>query len=250
MGCSPSIPLNESIYSLDTIKDMAQTGDIVLFSGQGPISTCVRLFSESVWSHVAVIFRSNNNQVFVWECSQDDKLYDSISGEKKRGARLVLWEEMFMGGYDGYFIALRKLRWDTNLSMLNEQVAQLKNQWQNDQHIGMLQIFKNMIDIDYCSDLLPLVGSTMNSFHDHPGSFREEFCTQLTIETLRSMQIAKPSSTICNIPMEGEGKQSYKYKLDDFTSKHGNGIESLDLYDWASYSAEYYAEIPKKHTIY
>lgn len=246
MGCVPSVPENEQMYTLDQIKNSAETGDIILFSGHGPISSCVRLFSHSVWSHVALIYRDNDGRVFIWECSQDDKLHDNISGIKKRGARLVLWEEMFGGGYDGFFIALRKLRWNTELEALNKEVAELKDRWQHDEFIGLRALFRSMIDIEYCSDLLPLVGSTMLSSHDHPGSLREQFCTQLTITTLRAMDIAKNGSPICQPQYDGYGRPSYKYKLDYFTSDYGNGVDALDLFGWGIYSKEYYALIPRK----
>ena len=252
MGCKPSVIDTEQLYSIDEIRDNAETGDLILFSGKGNISNCVRLFSGSVWSHVAIIFKSNDGEVYIFECAQDDKFIDRITGVRKRGARLVRFDDMLemrdgLPHYDGYFIALRKLSWNDKSKKMNAYVEKLKDNWQNNDHTGVMHIFSSMIHIEYTSDLLPLIGSTMTSDHDHPGSFDEKFCTQLTIEVLRAMFIAEPGPITCQGPIvqPRKGKPSYKYKLDDFTSLYGDSTESLDLLSWASYSREYYATIPQ-----
>ena len=81
MGCSPSIPHEDRLISISDIYEHSQTGDLILFSGRGNISNLVRLFSHSIWSHVAIIYRNHiNNELFVLECAQDDHMIDSVTG--------------------------------------------------------------------------------------------------------------------------------------------------------------------------
>ena len=242
MGCSVSIPTNATVISMTELKRHASTGDLVLFSGKGNISNCVRMFSVSKWSHVAVIYVNKKGEKFIWECSQDSKMIDSITGKPKRGARLVKFGE-FIEKYEGYFMALRKLRWDPSN---DEYMKNLQSQW-NSKKVGLEKIiFPKMVQTDYTSDLVVLVSSIMNSNHNHPGSLNEAFCTQLTIKTLRVMCIAKPGQSPYFLEMSKDlGKSSYQYNLNSFTSNEGNSQNSLDLYDCFYYDNEYYAFFEK-----
>jgi len=50
------------------VRDNLNTGDIVLFSGKGGISTAIKLFTHSKWSHVGMVFKVPNiNMVLLWE---------------------------------------------------------------------------------------------------------------------------------------------------------------------------------------
>lgn len=94
MGCSPSIPQHVNIVDRKWIIENAAIGDMIILSGRGNISNCVRGFSESDWSHVGMIYVDESGKKFVWESSQDLRLYDHNTKKFKDGPRLVDLQEM------------------------------------------------------------------------------------------------------------------------------------------------------------
>lgn len=67
-----------------------KTGDVVLFSGKGGISTSVKWVTLSRWSHVGMVMVLDEYDfVCVWESVATPTLADVESGHARRGVQLV-----------------------------------------------------------------------------------------------------------------------------------------------------------------
>lgn len=74
------------------VRNQLNTGDIVLFSGTGPIATLAQWVTKTKWSHVGMIVRCDLG-VLLWESDGLGDFEDIESGEEKRGVRLVSLSE-------------------------------------------------------------------------------------------------------------------------------------------------------------
>jgi len=84
--------MNKVPYS--TIKDNLKTGDIVLFSGQYPISKTVQMLEGSKWSHVAMVVRlPEYEEPLLYEATALVNLPDLITGDKITGPKIVNLKE-------------------------------------------------------------------------------------------------------------------------------------------------------------
>ena len=91
------------------IRDSLNTGDIVLFSGKGRISSFIKWFTKSPWSHVGMVICSPEwNMKLLWESTTLSKIKDITSGEARQGVQLVPLSERIRA-YDGR-IGIRKLQ--------------------------------------------------------------------------------------------------------------------------------------------
>lgn len=75
-------------------RSRIQTGDILLFSGTGPISQGIKKGSRSNWSHVAMAVRSENPDiVMVYQSTTLSKAKDLHYGEPRQGVQINLLSE-------------------------------------------------------------------------------------------------------------------------------------------------------------
>jgi hypothetical protein len=74
------------------VRDQLNTGDIVLFSGTGPIATLARWITKTKWSHVGMIVKCDLG-VLLWESDGLGEFEDIESGEERKGVRLVSLSE-------------------------------------------------------------------------------------------------------------------------------------------------------------
>lgn len=93
----------------DQLRSDLKTGDIVLYSGNAPISTIIKIATSSKWSHVGMVVRVPDLLfVSVWESTkQGTHLLDLDSGQIRKGVQLVPLSDRILT-YGGR-IALRRL---------------------------------------------------------------------------------------------------------------------------------------------
>ncbi len=91
-----------------SIRNDLKTGDIVLFSGKGGISTGIKWGTLSKWSHVGMILKlPEYNFVTVWESTTLSSTIDLDTNTPRKGVQLVPLSAR-VNGYDGD-IAVRSL---------------------------------------------------------------------------------------------------------------------------------------------
>jgi hypothetical protein len=72
------------------LQTRMQTGDLILFSGQYPISKMVEKLEHSLWSHVAMVVRLPDMEApLLWESTALTNLPDTLVHDHKTGPKLV-----------------------------------------------------------------------------------------------------------------------------------------------------------------
>lgn len=100
------------------IRNRIDTGDIVLFSGKGQISTGIKWITNSKWSHVGMALRLPQqwNMLLLWESTTLSNIADLRSGKARKGVQLVPLSER-LRLYDGG-VSVRHLMIDRTDDML------------------------------------------------------------------------------------------------------------------------------------
>lgn len=192
----------------ETIRSKLQTGDLVLFSGKGGISTGIKWFTESQWSHLGMVVRPPDfDVVLMWEASPITDIKDIETGKIHKGVRLVALSERIQS-YEGEISirllsverkpemlkALGKLRWELKKRPFETDVIELlKSAWdgpfgQNEEDLSSL----------FCSELVAeayqhmgLLGKRKPSNEYTPRDFSEEGHLRLKKGRLGKAQVIK-----------------------------------------------------------
>lgn len=102
------------------IRTKLKTGDIVLFSGKGPVSAGIKIATGSKWSHVGMVFvLPEYDFVCVWESTTLSNIKDLQSDQARQGVQLVPLRER-VNKYNGQ-IAVRQLQgFEADTTSLNK----------------------------------------------------------------------------------------------------------------------------------
>ncbi len=110
------------------IRKILDTGDMVLFSGKGPISNMIKVMTRSKWSHVGMVIKIKEwDMVLLWESTTLSSIKDLQSGTIRQGIQLVPLSERIKA-YKGK-IGIRLLNvyrtasMKANLSLLRREIA-------------------------------------------------------------------------------------------------------------------------------
>jgi len=95
------------VSSLADISHELQTGDVVLFSGRDALSTTIKYALRCFWTHVALVVRNEQNELLLWESTNDTNVADLLTGKRVIGAQLVDFHQRIQR-YDG-LVAVRRL---------------------------------------------------------------------------------------------------------------------------------------------
>ena len=154
------------------IRHTLNTGDILLFSGKGVISSMIQWFTRSQWSHVAMVIRSQElDMLLSWESTTLSKVKDIRSGTEKQGVQLVALSDRIYT-YEGT-IAIRQLKG------VEVDPARMRE----------LQLFRDEVkNRPYEESKIELAKSA----YDGPGGHNEEdlsslFCSELIAEAYQRM---------------------------------------------------------------
>lgn len=113
----------------ESIRSKLQTGDLVLFSGKGGLSTGIKWFTASRWSHLGMVVRPLEfDVVLLWEASPITDIRDIETGKIHKGVRLVALSERIQR-YEGE-VSIRLLdveRKPEMLAAINKLRSELKN---------------------------------------------------------------------------------------------------------------------------
>ena len=152
--------------SYDDVREDLKTGDIVLFSGKGGISSIIKLFTSSKWSHMGMVLRLKFDWdvVFLWESTKCSSVPD-------KGVQLVPLSER-LRAYDGE-VSIRHLR--------NHEITQ-----QN--HEDLMKLRKDLRNRPYEEDRIELLKAAW----DGPLGKNEEdisslFCSELVAEAYQEL---------------------------------------------------------------
>ena len=155
------------------LRDSLKTGDIVLFSGTGPISRIIQLGTFCKWSHVGMILKIPGEYDFIclWESTTLSDTRD-VDGEVIKGVALSQLSQS-VADYDGE-IGIRRL--DANLDETD--------------HLILMDLRKKLKGALYEKDYLELLGSVWDGpFGLNTADLSTIFCTELTAEAYQALEL-------------------------------------------------------------
>jgi len=104
---TPEVDLLLPVYR--DVKRTLDSGDVVLFGGQGPVCTRIKSWTGSRWSHVALVYRTHGvKQPLLIESTAVSLIPDQVTGKVQAGVVLVELEA-WLRTYATGEIAVRKL---------------------------------------------------------------------------------------------------------------------------------------------
>ncbi len=172
--------------------------DIILFSGEGFISSAIKLVSGSKWSHVALAVEDfDGDEMLCYESTTLSELPDITTGAKVKGVQLVSLEER-IDMYEGD-VACKQL-----LPALNDFESLYKANEFIDEFAGtpyeenQIELLKSALDMTQLGQNQPDTSSL--------------FCSELTALMLRRVNVLTYSSAL----------PANEFTPADFA---GNGIE-------------------------
>jgi hypothetical protein len=190
--------------SYQSIRDELNTGDIVLFSGKGGISTGIKWGTLSRWSHVGMILKlPEYNFVTVWESTTLSGTLDLDTNSPRKGVQLVPLSAR-VNGYDGD-IGVRKLSGVDHSSFNIEALMQLR---------------KEVAGRPYEEDQLELIKAAYDGpFGRNSEDLSSLFCSELVAEAYQRLGLLS------------EVKGSNEYTPADFSEKKDIELVSGSLGD-------------------
>ena len=195
------------------IRDELKTGDIVLFSGTGPISMLIRLTTRSRWSHIGMIVKVPDfDMVLLWESTSLNNylgVKDVYAGAPLKGVQTTVLSDKisrFRGD-----VAVRQLNDELEIDKIKE-LSNLRNEWKN---------------IPYETDYLELLNSAIDLkiIPENEEDLSSIFCSELVGEALQRIKIideSMPSNEF--VPSDfDEGKIIDSLTIGDY--RYGSLIE-------------------------
>ena len=164
------------------LRDQMSSGDILLFSGKGRLSQCIKLFSRSNWSHVGTVLKVADLGVCCFESTTLINIADVYSGEAKRGVMVTLLSER-LKHYDGD-VGWRQLKSVTGCDKFI--------------HHMLLKFRMDVRDRPYEQDKIEMLKAVLDPSWDRVGNLLSNeadlssfFCSELVAEALIRCGIIK-----------------------------------------------------------
>lgn len=159
-------------YSLH--RNNLQTGDLLLFSGQGPISDIIKLFCNSKWSHVGLVVKSNDmDMLMIFESTTLSTIPDVEDNRIHRGVQCVELSRR-VANYPGS-ISYRMLQGVVTPEMLGK-LGEFRKEVQNRPY--------ERHPLELINALVHVGGITSG-----PSDLSSLFCSELISESLKRMGI-------------------------------------------------------------
>jgi len=173
----------------EIIRPKLNTGDIILFSGKGGISTGIKWITQCKWSHVGMVLRLIEwDAVLLWESTTLNNIADVESGKERKGVQLVPLSERIKK-YNGK-VSVRLLNVNRNQEMLNK-LSLLRSEIKGRRYeTSKIELFKSAYDGPLGSNIEDL--SSL-------------FCSELVAEAYQRMELIS------------EEKSSNEYTPKDFS---------------------------------
>ena len=171
------------------LKEVGQTGDILLFSGNALFSITEEMVTNSPYSHVGMCVRDpDKGDLYNWESTRDGSIQEILVKIKGGGPRLVeLQKSIYKYQSEGGFVSYRKL-----YTPINEK-----------EHVGG---GGNKLTMREWSDLLPWMSVQTHKYYEIklwklPSAYTHSeviptesdssslFCSELIVDTWKRMKI-------------------------------------------------------------
>ncbi len=182
--------------SYDKIRGSLKTGDIVLFSGKGLIGLVIKKYTNSLWTHVGMVIKSDEwDTLLLWESTTLSKLKDVESKTARQGVQSVFLSKT-IEVYNGD-VAIRKLKVDRTPEMI-DALKEFREEVRNRPYErNFIEAFKGAYE-----------GFAGENVED----LSSLFCSELVAEAYQRLGLLKDNKK--------GGKPSNEYTPADFSSKN------------------------------
>lgn len=161
------------------VRDNLETGDLVLFSGNNPISSLIKLMTRSKWSHVGMVYKLLGD-VFIWESTSMSNVPDN-EGNYINGVQLTLLSNRIQK-YDGN-VTIQRLLFDREEKTL-KQLAAFRNLVKSTPYEeSIAELFKSAYDTP-----ITRIGELFN-FRDNEEDLSSLFCSELVAKALQVIDV-------------------------------------------------------------
>lgn len=154
---------------------MVQSYDLILFSGEGLISSIIQFGSGSKWSHVALalVDQFDSGEKFCYESTTLSTLPDITTGAKVKGVQLVILRER-IESYEGD-VALRRLYGP-------------RFNWQKDKSKSFIKDFAGR---PYETNQIELICAALDTFafQQNQPDASSVFCSEMNVLLMRYLKI-------------------------------------------------------------
>lgn len=184
------------VYTFDEIKDSLQTGDILLFNGQGMFSLLTQIATLSPWSHVGTVIRCEhiktpydgkwkkertvkNNQkdcLYLWHSNASElSIPDAITNQVKKGVQLTPLE-----------VALRLYRGNVFVRRLVHKIDGIGCRRECTEKFH--KFMRETVVKPYTQDISRLFFAVYDGpFGTNVDNGKDYFCSEITAQTCKEM---------------------------------------------------------------
>jgi len=164
----------------DDIRSKLQTGDIILYSGDGDFSAYIKASTLCKWSHVAIAIRVDNpDMVLVWESCGNGVAFDNLDQQMKP-KKLQFIKRLI--NYSAGDVAIRHLRCDTRDSFM----------------AVFEELRKEIEGRPYETNDMELAKAVLGTWGNNEEALASFFCSELVAETYKRWGLlpnSRPSNT-------------------------------------------------------
>lgn len=187
-----SAPIN-NLLIYDTIKDLLQTGDLLVFSGKGRSSNLIKHFSGSRWSHVGLVAKIQippltEPRLFVMESTTLNDVPD-VDGRFKKGVQLVLLSQR-LATYSGE-VYVKQLKAPLTQEQEIKMLGWLFQKYNSNTEYDTSQAIGAAVDRDSKNKLARVFGSLFG--FNNKEDFEKLFCSELACQAYIEAGLVDPS---------------------------------------------------------
>ncbi len=212
--------------SIKTLNKFADTGDILLFSGNGPFSIAEQVVTNSVYSHIGMIYRDPKSKIcFNWESTLADYTIDVFTKEHKTGPRLIPLHESASTYLDegGNFVVYRKLY--TPFDEKTEKGG-TRRSYSESENKKLLRWMQRQNQKTYEEKLWELPAAYYKqTLYPRGADNSSYFCSELVADTWKMQNIPLHRASDLYCPQDFSVKDEALWDIDDKSKGYMLGIE-------------------------
>jgi len=184
-------PPTRKVISFANFELEAETGDVILFSGTGMLSSFIEYASLSKYSHAGTIIKNENTkEIFILESSILDVSKD-IYGEAKNGVRLIPAFDKYQDYINNYGPGFYwvKLRVPKNIDPANFKYER-NIEWVRKNYFKPYEV--HVDELAYAA--WPIIPEGILAFTNgsRASSTDSYFCSELSVDHLKFLFVANP----------------------------------------------------------
>jgi len=198
------------------LVNIADTWDILLFSGNGPFSVAEEFVTNSVYSHIGTIYKDpKSKKCYNWESTMADDTIDVFTHDHKTGPRLIpLWEGLTdYVDSGGNYVVYRKLFTPSNGE---GKESSPRRGYSSEKYRRMLKWMKSQSDKSYEEKLWELPAAYFKrTLYPRGSDDSSYFCSELIADTWKMAGIPLHRASDLYCPQDFSQRDEALWVLED-----------------------------------